>query len=1096
MADDTGYKVVAPPAADADYRVLGDADYKVVKPKPAFDPIEPIRMMGREQRSAAQHGLDLMSGGTKELLGLTPIGDAMTPVQGIGDVIAGAYDYASSPLAPLLASTNEANQHAIAEPITRATGSKYLGQAAAGLFTGVEGMALAPEAAMRPKPAAHLPVERGIAGRVADVAHETPPNGAKPAAAPLNLAESQVVHDVPAQAARAAEPTNRDVSSQPLEGETMGPPGMLYPQTPARLEKALRENRLTDAQMLIEQEFVPGSKAQQRAFKQLQEKADSGIEDRSPPNESLRSAAEFGRRASAHDRQYPTVVPPMWEEPPAGGKPPIIPPEPPIGGPPDHFFNPAPPDGEPPSSPITAGYLRSLEDDLFRDQQASHADMQEVVQNLKQTPEALRDPKLQEKFYHYIEWLRGYHQADEAMRVAGPEFQSSRHFVPDVELTPEERTLFDEYLEPLKEMESRLGKRAMDYGFDDVDLNYMHRRARGHTPELDNLMGMDTPSPQLGRRGLPTKTSSMKERKYFALQATDGSRRVVSRGPDGLAIWQNNKPHPFKFKGKIEPGSTVKVDGQPFLVTEARTSEIEQHTPARYYKNALANTLDNVIKLRRVNRNIERLEKIKSTPEWHANAARVDENGHSVDGREIPPTWRETKLPQMKGWAMDRRMADIFDDLAGHEFNTLEEALGAINKVTIGSLFWNPMVHLMNVTSHWYTSRGWDNYTPLGMKSIMNDGYRAYKAVIERNTDYQRYLREGGGLVFAGIDNKAFYTKMLKIFGESVERDVKQYGELGPMGKIARSIGYERVHDFIAAFYGASNKVLWAGNDMLMMARYLELERGRPSRLPFHDRPALKPSEAIREAEKHIPNYRLPSRIGLGETEAGYKAGRAAMQAAGHPLFEFSRYHYGQWKSWAKLVESARKAINDPKEAWELTGHLVALGAFMTFINVVAGGAVRYVTGNDQAKMRQPGAGHLPEVLIDYFNGDTDSLGALFNLYELSPLPRTLLELKSGHNLYSGKDIAPASGLRGDAQMADYTLSQLINPYQMAGRVMQGDSDVLSDSLKAILENSFMVSDPAYNVDAVRAKANQKKMYMDLYRQRQPRGPLEALTGR
>lgn len=887
-------------------------------------------------------------------------------------------------------------------------------------------------------------------------------------------------------------PSEPPAGGPALEGETMGPPGVLYPQTLSRLDKALRENRWSDAQSLIEQEFVPGSKAQQRAFKQLQEHSANGAEDASPPNEALRAAAEFGRRASRHDRQPLTVVAPWLEEPSAGGggrggeppppnRPPFIPPEPPPGGTPQAFMN-VIPDAE---GNVTSDYLRSLEDQLFTDQQASHADMLEVVQNLKQAPEALRDPKLQEKFYHYIEWLRGYEQADEAMRVAGPEFQASRHHVPDVELTPEERALFDEYLEPLKQMEARLGKRAMDYGFEDVDPNYMHRRAKGHTPELDRLLGQDTPSPQLGRRGLTTKTSSMKERKYFALQAPDGSRRVVSRGPDGIAIWQNNKPFPFRVKGTLKPHRTVIVDGKPFLVTEARTTEIEQHTPVRYYKNALANTLDNVVKLRRINRNIERLEQIKNTPEWQRNAARVDENGDALDGRDIPPTWRTTKLPQMAGWAMDRRIADIFDDLAGHEFNTLEEALAAINKVTIGSLFITPVPHLMNVLSHWYVSRGWDNYTPMGLKSIVGNSAKAWKAVVEKDETYRRYLRAGGGLIDAGLANKQFYQNMLKIFGEAVERDVKQYGELGPMGKVARIIGYDKVHDFVAAFYNASNRALWMGNDMFMIQRYLEQEQ-------LHGRSTPK---AIAETEKHIPNYRLPSRIGLGANEATYKAGRAFVQATRHPFFEFSRYHYGMWKSIGYMIRDMREGLmHDPKLAWETTGHMVALGAFMTFIGTAVSSWVKWMTDNPDAKMDQPGAGRLPQGVLDFFNGDKDSLASLFNMFTLAPLPREMLQLGFGHDLYSGKDVAPSAGLRGDAQLADHALNTLFYPYGLASKAVQGDDDLLTNSLKEILESSFMIKDPPEGARTGKARAKQKKMYLDLWRRQQPRGPLEALT--
>ena len=153
-----------------------------------------------------------------------------------------------------------------------------------------------------------------------------------------------------------------------------------------------------------------------------------------------------------------------------------------------------------------APHAQALADDLQTLRQSSVADRAEVGNTIRALPEEAKTPEIGEKLYHAAE-----NPADRA------------------KLTPKEQTISDQHLQPLRDEQAALAKAAKDLGGADLveDPNYMHRIAKGHAPEYDTLSGTSN-DPVTGTRGLPRTTSALQSRTFYAIQAPDGTRKVVS----------------------------------------------------------------------------------------------------------------------------------------------------------------------------------------------------------------------------------------------------------------------------------------------------------------------------------------------------------------------------------------------------------------------------------------------------------------------------------------------------------------------------------------------------------------------------------------
>lgn len=620
--------------------------------------------------------------------------------------------------------------------------------------------------------------------------------------------------------------------------------------------------------------------------------------------------------------------------------------------------------------------VQGLADDLQALRQSSVADRAEVGNTIRALPEAVRDPKLGEKLYH---------AAEDPAELA--------------KLTPEERAIYDQHLQPLRDEQAALAAEAKKLGGADLveDPNYVHRIAKGHAPEYDSLSG-DAYDPVTGTRGLPRTTSAMQERKYFAVQNEAGTRKVVSASPDGVTVWNDRKGTNVPTNGDLAPGETLNLNGKDWKVTQATTKEIEKNTSTEYHKNAFVNTADAVVRLREVVRNLKFVEAVKSSDWWLAHATR------DVGNVRAPKGWVEPKMPQFKGWKVDPKIAAVLDDFYKPGILDPGNALRRVNQFATSSMFWNPIGHMQNVGVHWSVARGWDWIRPGPMRHFAADMTRALKETVTQGPEYQRWLRQGGGLVYGGVKNADFYGDLGRHMGMQIE---KNWGAWKPMFD---KLGLKTPYEATAWWYSKMRNVLWATSDMFMMHRYLELERK-----------GFSAARAMKDAEKHIPNYRIPSEI-MGS--------RFASQVAQEPgLTVFSRYHYGMWKSFMHMTTDLAKGTK--AEKLEALGNVAAL-AFMGYVVYPVVDAIyQKITGDPNAKMLARGAMSVPHGLAEVSRDRQGFSNFLQSNITAAPATKEILQQFFGKDFFTGRDMS------GAVPRVEHGAKALLSPYGTAAQVTQ-----------------------------------------------------------
>ena len=431
-----------------------------------------------------------------------------------------------------------------------------------------------------------------------------------------------------------------------------------------------------------------------------------------------------------------------------------------------------------------------------------------------------------------------------------------------VPLTAREREFRDRVIRPMIEEGKRLLEQIRADGYPiDAD-GYIHRIVKGRGSMYDQMEGMRGRD-VLGRRNLRTKTGSMHAR---------------SENLRGLT-----------------------------------TREIEQSTDLRYHKNAYVNSLDNLLRLRRVKANVDYLESMKP---------RLREGGfgdHFPPNQRAPEGWLPVDVPQLQGWRFEPRIAHVLDDFYGKGNKNLLSVLGPINRVLTRAIVLNPLYHAWNVMNDWTVARGWDWLPGPGWHSLGVDGWRAIRDVSSMNSNYLRVLRAGAGLRYGDAATCNFTDLMIQRMGGEIERNPTVWNQ------IAKLSGFETAAKLSKWMLDKSNRAMWLANDAFLLQRVYELER---KGLPLE--------QAIKAAEDHIANYRIPSEVMGSRAVSNFLQNR--------DIDVFSAYHYGLFKSVARM---ARGLGGTPKQKLDAVGHIIVMAAMVM-------GAYPLATMGAQENHRQP----------------------------------------------------------------------------------------------------------------------------------------------
>jgi hypothetical protein len=366
---------------------------------------------------------------------------------------------------------------------------------------------------------------------------------------------------------------------------------------------------------------------------------------------------------------------------------------------------------------------------------------------------------------------------------------------------------------------------------------------------------------------------------------------------------------------------------------------------------------------------------------------------------------------------MDPRLRAVFDDFyrPGAGVSELLDGLRKINQFATASMFWNPVPHIENVLGHWIVGRGFDWIRPSAVRSMFMDGARAIRAVTTQNADYRRLLREGSGMQFAGVMNKDFYQNVARMAGMDIQRNAARWDWAARM--IGNATGTDvGVRDLVKAIYDGASRTLWWANDVLMMQRVLELERK-----------GMAMREAIREAEKHIPNYRIPTEV---------MNSRAFSQLLQEPAFTvFSRYHYGMFRSYVNMLTDLFRGTG--REKLEAIGNMLALGLLTWVVYPALDAAVREVTGEEEGKKLRRGPSTMPNLVQEIWQGDEAFPKLLADaITPAVPIKLAGGLLGGGRDPFTGQPIMQPGSTGPDqaAQGASWGLGQLVQPWQLIGR--------------------------------------------------------------
>ena len=194
----------------------------------------------------------------------------------------------------------------------------------------------------------------------------------------------------------------------------------------------------------------------------------------------------------------------------------------------------------------------------------------------------------------------------------------------------------------------------------------------------------------------------------------------------------------------------------------------------------------------------------------------------------------------------------------------------------------------------------------------------------------------------------------------------------------------------------ASSKAMWMVRDTM----YLQL-------IKEHMLEGMTHEEAIREVDRHMPTYRLPSRV--GPKILGAKATRGISKVLQNPTITvFSRYHHGVVKSMietGKDVAAIRKGKEGTKQFLHGIDTLAAYGVALAILYPLADRLAEELTGNKNATQRRAGPFHILEAIREVTHGEKDNQALLAAVFTFNPALLMLVQLAINKQMYSGRQI-------------------------------------------------------------------------------------------
>jgi len=618
---------------------------------------------------------------------------------------------------------------------------------------------------------------------------------------------------------------------------------------------------------------------------------------------------------------------------------------------------------------------------------------------------------------------------------------------PSVKLTTDQSQILKSHIRPILEKSARIHSK-LTAGGDHIE-NYVPRIPVGKNSLIDRVLGQE--SDLNAGTGLSKSASSTKSRTMMAIEDGAGNRRVVSikngkvvaidhgksetlgvlkgSGTQGLKSMgtalrnetaslrnelakletehqtltatssreaaafrriANNETRQAEIRDSLQDAYRsdsgqlyserdlngkvfVDRDGKQWKLGQATTKEIEASTNVRYHKNALATSVVNFLQLRRAERAYDFLENYKKSADFQ-------EAAHKVGDGAAPSGWRTTDLPQFHGYAFEPHTAEVLDWYA-HRLKSEGPGLYTrINEFLRNSIFFNPLIHVPNIGVHWTVEKGMTGFAPQNWGRILRTGSRAINAVIHQNQDFLDALDAGAPLQSARLANDA----TTKLFVQRMGRELESNPTAA--GKVANALGYANPAKLVKGIYDFSGKVTWMSNDIAMLqAAYDHMERtGNNFRT------------AMADVAKHIPDYRLPTRV--------LNSPKLAKLMASPNVFMFSPYHYGALRSYGEMLKGIVADVS-PTERTKSLDRLAMLGLFTFVAYPALDQLAKKLTGDKTAQFRRAGASTFIDNIVQLARGGKQPMDVTQSIFTPAPLTKTLFETAINRDLRTGRHV-------------------------------------------------------------------------------------------
>lgn len=560
-------------------------------------------------------------------------------------------------------------------------------------------------------------------------------------------------------------------------------------------------------------------------------------------------------------------------------------------------------------------------------------------------------------------------------------------------LTPEERASYDKYVKPL--LDENDGLKTLIQAIDPTKmgpdvLNHIYRVVKG-------VVGQDPLKPGVVRDPLGARNNisqraknTLLERGFVALERdADGKRFVIQPNDDGYLLHMKGKVTQITDPSfKFSAGGKIDVAGNKFTMKDALTREIEANARnkngnmMRYHHDAVMSAALANKDLAEIARHMTYVSEMKNDPRFTARATMNGELG-------IKNGWEHPKLPELEKYWVDPRLKAVLDDYAkpGFDAGRSVDAARQLSQAITKTIFWNPVIHPLNVAGHWFVGRGWDN---LNVKSLVKYAGPAFKDVLTQGPIQKEIAEAGGSIMYGQTLTKDFVTASLKALGHEIKTAPATWDP------IAKKLGVGP-STLVKSIYDNSQKIMWAANDMMYTHMYLEAKAK-----------GMSPEGAVKHVEKDIPNYRVTPTLAFGNNHMG----RVFSQAMQDPLLtSFGRYHAGIWNAYANTVHDLIGKDATGTERVDAVGKLMAMGALMFVAKPLADLFAKKVSGNDKASEIPRGPLTIPANLAKAARGEDDVASALRATTTLSPFVSMALQLLHNKD-FADRDIIDKGDVR------------------------------------------------------------------------------------